>query len=86
MAKPKKRTVVLLALLLAIGLFELAGVLSHGPRPRTISEYLARWFPKRWRRALLIGLMALLTWHFWAQPQVRPVPSIPVCEGVVACP
>ena len=45
----------------------------------SLSRTLGRMFPKGVRRAVLVGLMALLTWHFWVQPQVGPVP-VPLME------
>jgi ABC-type glycerol-3-phosphate transport system permease component len=61
-----------IAWLLALVGLEWAAVRSHHPKPRTLTEHLARWFPRRWRRALLVGLMALLTWHFWNAADVVP--------------
>jgi hypothetical protein len=45
----------------------------------SLSRTLGRMFPKNIRRILLVGLMALLTWHFWLQPQVGPMP-VPLVE------
>lgn len=39
----------------------------------SLSRTLGRLFPKPWRRVLLVGLMAVLTWHFWSQPDLGPV-------------
>ena len=64
-----------IVVLVAIGVLELFAQLSKTAKPRTLSEVLAAWFPKRWRRVLLTGLLALLTWHLWVQPAIRvPVP------------
>lgn len=52
---------------------EWAAARKHAKDPRTLTERLAKWFPKKWRRVVLVGLMALLTWHFWNAPDVVPV-------------
>ena len=71
MSRPSKWTVMVWALLVAILGIEIAATLSHDPKPKTISEHLWGWFPRGWRRVLLVGLMALLTWHFWSGPDVQ---------------
>jgi hypothetical protein len=78
-AKLLKWAKIWIGVLLAIGVLELFAQLSTAATPRTLSELLARWFPKKWRRVLLVGLMSLLTWHFWWQADVRPVP-VPITE------
>lgn len=49
-------------------------------KPRSASEYLGHLFPRGWKRALLIGIMAVLFIHIATQPQRgRLVEQIP-CE------
>ncbi len=45
--------------------------------PRTLSETLWHWFPRRWRRVLLVGLLSLLAWHLASGPDVRPIEVLP---------
>jgi hypothetical protein len=45
----------------------------------SLSRTLGRMFPKRVRRALLVALLSLLSWHFWLQPQVGPA-LVPLTE------
>lgn len=73
MKRPSKWTALWILWLVSFGLIEFFAARSHGHRPRTLSEHLWRWFPKRWRRVLLVGLMTLLTWHFMTGPDVRPI-------------
>ena len=40
----------------------------------SLSRTLGRVFPKGAARVLLVALMGLLTWHFWVQPQLVPLP------------
>ncbi len=42
--------------------------------PQSLSRTLGRLFPRGVRRAILIGLLSLLGWHFWRQPDARPDP------------
>ena len=77
MKRPGKWTVVWLAWLVAFLVLELIAQFSHRPKPRTFSEHLWRWFPRRWRRALLVGLLSLLAWHFWSAPDVVPIGALP---------
>ena len=63
---------VWIAWLSALVVLEVLAARSRGPKPRTLTEHLAGWFRKKWRW-VLVGLMALLTWHFAMAPDVRPV-------------
>ena len=74
MSKPSKWTWLWLSWLFAFVLIELVAQFGphHRTAPRTLSEHLARWFPKRWRRVLLVGLLTLLAWHLWTAPDVQP--------------
>ncbi len=45
----------------------------HRGKPRTFTEFVRWLFPKKVRRVVLVGLMALLTWHFWTGQQAGPV-------------
>lgn len=65
MRRPSKWTVLWLLWLGLFVVIEVTAARSAHLKPRTLTEHLARWFPKRWRRVLLVGLMAALTWHFW---------------------
>lgn len=47
----------------------------HRGSPRTFTEFVRWLFPKPVRRAVLIGLMALLTWHFWVH-DIGPLPPL----------
>lgn len=47
----------------------------------SLSRTLGRMFTKPGMRLLLVALMGLLTWHFWVQPQLAPIPLlIPIQE------
>jgi hypothetical protein len=90
MSRPSKWAILWLLWLLALVGLEWAAVRSRHPKPRTLTEHLARWFPRRWRRALLVGLMALLTWHFWGAADIglsgRGEPGRTAEAGTVDCP
>ena len=59
--------------LAAFVVIEVWASLSGHAKPRTLSEHLWRWFPKRWRRVLLVGLLGLLALHLWSGPDMGPV-------------
>lgn len=64
---------------IAIEIFAAFGE-HHKGKPRTFTEF-ARWlFPKKVRRIILVGLMAVLTWHFWQGEDVKPLPQEVGCE------
>lgn len=75
MKRPSKWTLLWLSWLAELGLLDLLATRSHRPRPRTFTEHMHRWF-SGWRAVLLVGLMAALTWHFLASPDVKPVEPI----------
>lgn len=54
----------------------------HRGHPRTLTEFMRWLFPKKLRRIILVGLMALLTWHFWANDikSVQPIFQESPCE------
>lgn len=45
-------------------------------KPRSASEYLGHLFPRGWKRAVLIALMAALLIHVAAQPQIGSVVEV----------
>ena len=61
-----------------MGVFVLLDVLAGSD---SLSRTLGRMFPKKTGRILLAVLMGLLTWHFWVQPSLTPIPlPIPQTE------
>lgn len=72
MSHRSKWTRLWIAWLVAFVAIEFAAALSHDPKPRTLSEHLWHWFPKHWRRVLIVGLLGLLCLHIGAGPDVAP--------------
>lgn len=66
---------------IGIGLAILIGdiIASKPPhkKPRSLSEYLGHLFPRGWKRAVLIAIMALAFWHIATQPEYVPVQGMP---------
>lgn len=80
MRRPSKWTVLWLAWFAAFVVMEILSTRSHAPHPRTLSEHLWRWFPRRhWWRIVLVGLLSLLTWHLFSGPSLGPI--VPLPEG-----
>jgi uncharacterized BrkB/YihY/UPF0761 family membrane protein len=73
MAKPSKWTWLWIAWLAAFLGIEIAAAVSKHKKPRTLSEHLWAWFPRGWRRALIVGLLSLLAWHIASGPDIKPV-------------
>jgi hypothetical protein len=71
--------VLWLAWLVAFVVLEVVSARSSRPKPRTFSEQLWRWFKRGWRRAVLVGLLSLLTWHLLSGPDLGPL--VPIAEG-----
>lgn len=47
---------------------------KKSPKPRTFTEHMRAWFPKGWKRAVLVTLLVLLTLHLTgAIPDVKPM-------------
>lgn len=63
MKKPSKWTWLWLGWIAAFVVLEVIAARSKRPKPRTLSEHVWKWFPWRWKRVLLIGLLGALLWH-----------------------
>ena len=63
-----------LGVLVAIVVADLIASKPPHRKPRSASEYLGHLFPRGWKRAVLIALMALAFWHIATQPDYVPVP------------
>ena len=76
---------VWVAWLAAFAVLELVAQLSHHAKPRTLSEHLWRWFPRRWWRVVLVGLLTLMTWHLASGPDLQPIDLNPAKERYTPC-
>ena len=74
MSRPSRWGWFWIAWLVALLVAELVGQFRPHSKahPHTLSETLWAWFPRRWRRVLLVGLLSLLVWHLASGPDVRP--------------
>lgn len=72
MKRPSKWAIWWLAIAVVVIVSDLIASKPPHHKPRSASEYLGHLFPRGWKRAVLICLMALAFWHIATQPDYVP--------------